>query len=152
MQVYLTKTQTGLIPADKETEAWYNKIKSGEVVSSDFKKTRNYQFLKKWFALLNVGFDNWNPGEVNSNYGIPEKNFERFREDVTILAGYFHTVVRLDSSVRIEAKSVAFSNMTEEEFSALYNKTINVLLKRVYNSTLTKEELENIVNQYMAFA
>jgi len=152
MEVYLTKSQLGLFPSDAETQAWYDKIKSGEVVRGEFKKVRNYPFLKKYFALLNVGFDNWEPGPVTSKHGWPEKNFERFRSDIIILCGYYDTVIRLDGSVRIEAQSVSFAKMTEEQFSELYNKTINVLLKHVYDSNMTAEALDNIVNAYMSFA
>jgi len=60
-------------------------------------------------------------------------------------------VVRLDESVRVEADSISFANMTEEIFAELYNQSINVLLKRVYKSELSKEELDNTVNQYLSF-
>ena len=151
MQAYLTKTQSGFVPADPDTEVWYKKRKFGEVVQGEFKTIRNYEFLKKFFALLNVGFDNWEPGHITSEYGWPEKNFEKFREDVTILAGYFYVVIRLDGSTQVKAKSISFAKMEEEEFSELYNKAINVLLKHVYDSDMTPKALKNIVNQYMGF-
>ena len=152
MQVYLTKTLTGFVPSDQESQEWASKIKAGAVINADFKKTRNYSFLKKWFALLNVGFENWEPWEVRSEYGTPEKNFERFREDVTILAGFYRTTIRLDGSVRVEAKSVSFGKMSEEDFADLYSKTIDVLLKRVYHGSVSEAELNDIVEQYMGFA
>ena len=89
---------------------------------------------------------------IKDKYGVPEKNFERFRADVIILCGYYDNVVRLDGSVRIEPRSVSFANMTEETFSELYNKTINVLLKHVYDSNMTAEALDNVVDAYMSFA
>jgi len=151
MQVYLTKTLVGFVPADVSTEEWAKKIKIGEVVNADFKKTRNYKFLKKYFSLLAVGFDNWEPGEINSKYGVPEKNFEQFREDTTILSGHYHLVVRMDGTVRPVADSISFANMEEETFSKLYNSTINVFLKHIYDSDMTKEKLDSIVNQYMSY-
>ena len=138
--------------ADPPTDEWDSKNKIGQAVHADFKKVRNYAFLKKYFALMNVAFDNWNPGEINSKYGVPEKNFERFREDTTILAGYFHVVIRLDGSTRIVADSISFANMKEEAFAKLYSATIEVLLKHVYKSELSEDELNNIVDQYMSFA
>ena len=98
-------------------------------------------FTKKWFALLKIGYDNWEPGEINSQYGTPEKNFERFRKDVTILAGYYSIVVRLDGTTRVEADSVSFGSMDESQFSELYSKTIDVLLRRVYDSSMSAEQL-----------
>jgi hypothetical protein len=152
MKTHLVKTLSGLLSFDPDTEAWYKKIKLGGVVQGDFKTVRNPKFLRKWFALLNVGFDNWLPGEVNSKYGVPAKNFERFRADVIILCGFYDNVVRLDGSVRIEPKSVSFAKMTEESFEDLYSKTIDVMLKYVYDKEMTPEKLNKIVDQYLSFA
>ena len=151
MIVYLTKTQTGFVPADINTEEWAKKIKYGEVVNADFKKTRNYKFLSKYFCLLHVGFDNWEPKEISSRYGIPEKNFKQFREDATILAGYYHLVIRMDGTMRTVADSISFANMEEEDFEKLYSSTINVFLKHIYNSEMTREKIDNIVNQVMSY-
>lgn len=142
MNVYLIKAQGGFIPADIPTEEWAKRIKYGSVINADFKKVRNPAFHRKFMALLNVGFDNCDVEGIT---------FERFRKDVTILAGYYHTVVRLDKSVRVEADSISFASMEESDFEKLYNQVINVLLKHVYNSEMSKEELDNIVNQYLSF-
>jgi hypothetical protein len=151
MNVYLIKAQGGFIPADIPTEEWAKKIKYGEVVNADFKKVRNYQFLKKYFALLNVGFENWNPQALDTKHGVPEKNFEQFREDTIILAGYYYVTVRMDGSTRVRAKSISFANMEEEEFEKLYSATINVFLKHIYDNTMTREKIDYIVNQVMSF-
>jgi len=151
MNVNLTKVPSGFIPTDPNTQELWEKLKMGQVIHGDFKKVRNYRFLKKYFALLNIAFDNWEPGEINSKYGVPEKNFERFRADVTILAGYFDTTVRLDGSVRVEPKSISFAQMDEEEFEKLYNKTIDVLLKHVYDNGMTAEDVNNLVNHILEF-
>lgn len=151
MKLNLVKTISGLVPADPDSEDSYKKLKNGGMVTAEIKQVRNVKFFRKYFALLNVGFENWNPGEVDSRYGVPEKNFDRFRRDVTILAGFYHTVVRLNGEVRIEAKSISFANMEEDEFEKLYNQTINVLLKHVYGEGMRREELDNIVNTYLSF-
>ena len=149
MNVYLIKTLSGFVPADKDTEAWAVKIKHGEVINADFKKTRNYRFLKKYFSLMNVGFDNWEPPPYHDQ--DVEKNFDNFREEDTKLAGYSYAVFNLDGTFRLKARSISFANMEEYEFERLYNATINVILKQVYNSQLSREALDNIVNQVMSF-
>jgi len=151
MKTHLIKTMSGLLPADPGTEEWYRKLKVGSVISGEHKKVRNPLFLRKYFALLNVGFDAWEPGEIDSKYGTPEKNFERFRKDIAILSGYYDIVVRLDGSTRPEAKSISFAKMEETEFEDLYSKTIDVLLKYVYNSDMTPEEIDRIANEYLRF-
>jgi len=173
MEVVLSKTLSGLLPTDPDSQKWYNKIKFGNHVHADFKEYRNPAFHRKYFALLNIGFDNWEPGEINSKYGTPEKNFERFRKDIAILAGYFDLVIRLDKTSRIEARSISFAKMQQGEFEDLYSKTIDILIKNVYKNTLepkrpndiSKDQWDNmteekqsgimlneIVNQYLQFA
>ncbi len=112
---------------------------------------RNVLFHRKYFALLNIGFDNWTPGEINSKYGVPEKNFDRFREDLAIMCGYFNLVIRLDGTSRPEAKSISFAKMDQEMFEDLYSKTINKLIKHVYNEKLSPDELNDIVEKYLQF-
>jgi len=152
VKAILIRAIHGLIPGDSDSVEWYKKIKLGSAVRVTATTVRNYAFLKKYFALLNVAYDNWEPGEVSSKHGVPEKNFEQFREDLTILCGYFKVVQRVDGSTRIKGKSISFAKMESEEFEKLYNTTLDVLLRRVYKSEISKEELENIVNQYMSFA
>jgi hypothetical protein len=152
MNVILTKTLGGLMPNNPDSQAWYDKIKVGDSIHADFKKHRNPAFHRKYFALLNIGFDNFQPGTINSKYGTPEKNFDRFRKDIAILCGHFDLVIRLDGTSRPEAKSISFAKMTEKEFESLYSKTIDVLIKNVYGSDMTPDKLNEIVNHYLQFA
>jgi len=151
MKVYLSKTISGLMPIDPDSVSWFNKLKPGAAVKGEFKQIRNYQFHKKYFALLTIAFDNWEPGEIDSKYGKPEKNFDRFRKDLTILAGFYENTVRLDGSVRIEPMSISFGKMDAETFADLYSKTIDVLIKHVYKQNMDAEELNEIVEQYLRF-
>ncbi|WP_353614064.1 DUF1367 family protein [Mangrovibacter phragmitis] len=59
-----------LIPASPETsEFLHSKCKLGAVLVSEFKQVRNPAFHRKFFALLNLGFDYWEPtgGAISSN-------------------------------------------------------------------------------------
>lgn len=140
------------MPADTATEEFCQKIKLGSVIHADFKKMRNPKFHRKAFALFNLAFQYWQPGEVSSKHGVPEKNFDRFRKDLTILAGSFHNVIRLDGSVRIEADSLSFGSMDEETFDKLYNNVLNVILKKIpILDKLTAEEVNDLVDKVLRF-
>lgn len=153
MKAYLIKTITGLIPADPESDKWYQKQKVGVVISAEVKQVRNYQFLKKLFALLNLAFEYWEPGAVSSKYGIPIKSFDQFRHDLIILAGYYHTEIRLNGSVRIVPDSISFSNMDEDVFGKLYQNVLTVIMKRIpVLSEMTEDEINDLVNKVIAFA
>jgi len=153
VHIILTKTLSGFIPADPKTDEWYRKVKLGSTIHSDFKQMRNAAFHRKLFALFNLAFDYWNPGEVNSKYGTPEKNFDRFRKDLTILAGYYHNVIRLDGSVRVEADSLSFGSMDQETFNGLYSNILDVILKRIpIMGEWGEDKVNEIVNQVLEFA
>ncbi len=80
----------------------------------------------------------------------PEKNFDRFRKDIAILAGFYEASYRVNGEVRFEAKSIAFSNMSDDEFEILYTKTIDVIVKHVLTD-YTGDELRSVVEQVEAF-
>lgn len=153
MHIALTKTLTGMIPSDPQSQEWYDKIKPGETVHSEFKKMRNSGFHRQLFALLNLAFEYWEPGELDCKYGCPEKNFDRFRKDLIILAGFYEPVVRLDGSTRIEAKSISFGRMDDTEFEKLYSAILNVILKRInVLRDMTSDEVNDLVDRVLQFS
>ncbi|CAI0776126.1 Protein of uncharacterised function (DUF1367) [Serratia entomophila] len=51
-----------LTPATAEVRDFlHNKVKIGAVLSADFKRVRNPRFHRKYFSLLNLGFEYWTP-------------------------------------------------------------------------------------------
>lgn len=73
--------------------------------------------------------------------------FDRFRKDLTILAGFYEQTVRLNGEVRTEAKSLAYGNMEQEEFERCYSSLINAAIKHVFAGTKDT----NILNQLYSF-
>jgi hypothetical protein len=49
-----------------------------------------------------------------------------------------------------EAKSISFGLMDEVEFEQLYNATVDVVLRRILTN-YSKQDLENVINQLLAF-
>lgn len=146
MEAHFLKVNGALYPATDKDREVLSKIKAGEAVKLKFTRARNYQYHKKYFAMLNLAFDYWEPPENM----VAEKNFDRFRKDVTILAGYYNQYVRLDGETRVEAKSIAFGNMSEDEFEQLYSKTIDVLIRYALNQ-YSGDELRGIVDMIEDF-
>lgn len=134
-----------LVAATSHDEEMLLKIKTGEPTRLTFKRVRNYEFIKKYFALLNFVFDLWEPENA-----VGEKCFSQFREDIIILAGYYHRYIRLDNSTRIKAKSISFGSMSEEEFETLYTKTIDVIIKHL-TTHYTADTLRETVAMVEAF-
>ena len=151
MKVLLLKTQLGLIPENSATSEWFDKIKPGQVVRGDFKKVRNYAFHRKFFALLNLAYEYWTPGEIDTKWGKPQKHFDTFRKNVTVLAGWGEPVFNIDGTFKMQPKSISFASMDNEEFQALYNAVLDVLMKRILTG-MDREEVERLTERFLEFA
>ncbi len=138
---------------DEVSEKFVGKLKVNEVIVADFTKPRNYEFHKKWFALVKFAYEHWEPSAFQDSKWegvVPQKSFDRFRKDLIILSGRYDAVYRVDGSIRIEAKSISFASMDNEEFKELYNSTINVVLDKIL-TTYTLDDLKKMVEKVEAF-
>lgn len=141
----------GWASASEDAETLHQKTKLGQTIHADFKLTRHPMFHRKFFALLRLAFESWEPGEVSNKYGVPEKNFERFRKDLVILSGHYQVVIRLDGSTMIEPESISFGNMEQDDFEELYSAVIDVVLKRIPTVGPDRESIDSLVNKVLGF-
>ena len=151
MELLLTKTPQGyLIPSDEAEAEKMKRFKVGGTIRAKVAQMRNYKFHKKFFAMLDVGFDAWEPSE-KEHKGLPvQKNKERFRKDCIIAGGFYEPVVNLRGEVRAEAKSISFASMEEEEFEKVYSAVADVILQRVLRN-YTRADLDRVVHQILGF-
>jgi hypothetical protein len=124
---FIKQNASTLTCATEHDQELLRKVKIGNPIRMSFIRVRNYEFHKKYFALLNFAYDYWEP-PYNE---VGEKNFDRFRKDIIILAGFYERSVRINGETRVEAKSISFSSMSEDEFEILYEKTIDVIINYV---------------------
>ena len=136
---------------DQETVQAVSAMAEGAVISGNFVKKRNPKFHRKFFALLRVGFDLWEPHEINTDWGCPEKSFKQFRAQVTVLAGYGEPVFNLNGTFRMVPKSISFANMSEEEFAELYSNVIDVILKNI-PTNYEREDIERAAEEILGFS
>jgi hypothetical protein len=151
-EIVLTKTPMGtLAPVDQTGVEYIAKLKVGAGVKATVKRENNLQFHKKMFALANLAFDSWEP-EEKTHKGIPiKKNFDQFREDITILAGFYETSIRLNGDIRFKAKSWSFASMEDDEKERLYSAIIDVVLSRVLTK-YTRENLDEVIEKLLRFS
>lgn len=121
------------------------KFKTGEYYEVDIKLLRNPAFLRKVMVFFTFCFNYWNGDNVHK-YCSESEQFDRFRKDLTILAGFYVQSVRLDGSIRTEAESLAFGNMSEERFQECYLALIRASLKHIFKNADVNTE-----NQLMRF-
>jgi hypothetical protein len=145
----------GLIPATDEDAEALRKIKAGTAVRVEVRQIRNYKFLQKWFTLAKYAFDIWSETVPPQEYkGHPVRpSFDRFRKDLIILSGRFDATYNARGEVRLEAKSISFASMSEDDFERLYSETISVVLGKILGGTrMTEDQLRNHVDNVLAYA
>ena len=119
------------IPASDIEHEKTIKFKTGEMYTMDVPLTRNPQFLKKAMVFFHFCYEHWN-GDRVYEFCSPNEQFDRFRKDLTILAGFYVQTPRMDGTLRTEAESLAFASMTEERFRECYHALINAALKHIF--------------------
>ena len=123
MDIMLVKTPGGaLAPVDAEAREMVDKLKLGQGIQASVRRARNVRFHRKGMALFRLAYDVWEPLTPLEYKGLPvAKDFERFRKDMTILAGFYKAVYNARGEVRLEAESLRFSSMSEERFEEVFN-------------------------------
>jgi hypothetical protein len=128
----------GSLPEDEEK---LRKWAVGEILRANVNKPRNARFHRKFFALLNVAFDN------QDKYS----NLNDFRIEVELKCGNYQEHVTTKGQIIYLPKSISFAQMDELEFSNLYDKAIDVILKHFCIGS-TAEEINQRVLEILNFS
>jgi hypothetical protein len=203
--LHLIKTASGaFVPATEDDQQAAKRFRVGEVSRMELRAMRNGGYFRKWWALVKVAFDAWAETlpaqEYHGKAVLPD--FDRFRRDLTIMAGfarpvwvvgrknrvtpemvtaaisaatgYWAKLLRFESvslrgamqagiaaalkvdalhELRLEAESLAWSQMTEERFEQLYSATINAILHKILPGRgLTEAGLREWATRVLEFA
>lgn len=139
--------------AYKRFKARLAKLEVGELITFDVKLPRNGKYHRKFFAMLNLGFEMWEPQRKNKSYkGVAvAKNFERFRSDVLIQAGYYSQTFDLDGNMKLEAASISFASMDEIAFERVYGACLDVLLRKILITYKDRAEVDSVIEKMLGF-
>lgn len=154
--ISLVKTDGSLLaPADDEARQYLDRVPAGAYLHCELTRPRNPGHHRKFFALMHVAFDLWSgtvePRQHRGQEVLP--NLERFRKDVTILAGFGYPVVNVRGELRLEARSISFASMDQVEFNEFYERVLDVLVTKVLGETgATREDLDEAVRAITEFA
>lgn len=94
---------------------------------------RNYEFHKKFFALINLGFEN------QDKYN----DYTEYRTIKTMQAGFFKMIITDKGKVFIP-ESISFASMDEIEFEGVYKRVLDVICSEV--GLTSKEIAEELIN------
>ena len=121
-----------------------NGFKTGEVYEIEIKKPRNPAHHRKVFAFLQFCFHHW---KGDNEFQNESKQFDVFRNHLTVLAGFYDSFYNIKGEVRVEAKSLSYGSMSQSEFEVFYHAIINTALKHVFAGSTD----ENLYNQLIGF-
>ena len=146
MRIEVIKHSGGVFsPANDMELEKTTKFKTGEQYQVEIKLFRNPQFHRKVFAFFNFCFEHW--GSDKDTFLDPIGQFNVFRQNLTVLAGYYNEYYNLKGEVRIEAKSLSFGMMKQEEFEQCYSALISAAIRNIFKGC----DDPNIENQLLAF-
>jgi len=130
MKFEMIKMPGGLFTPASDTEAEaLERFKTGEQYQIEIKLTRNPSFHGKTFAFFNFCFDYW---KSDKTFLDERGQFEVFRKNLTVLAGFYKSYYNIKGEVRIESESLSYGNMDQETFEQHYNALINAALEHIF--------------------
>jgi hypothetical protein len=141
MKLYAKRHNNALHPTDKYSREALEKI-TGEV-EIQVKQPRNIQFHRKFFAMLNVAFENRQAGEFG--------DLDVFRKTLLMQAGFYKIINAIGDKILIEAESISFANMDNQGFVEVYNKVLDIILNE-YMPGIEKPEFEAEVEKILRFS
>lgn len=100
------------------------KWKIGQSKECEVKEPRNYEFHKKFFALVNLCFENL-PEKFDSTYPTQKSLLNELKFQV----GHCEEHRTLGGKITYIPKSINFASMDQWEFEKFYNNVLNVILK-----------------------
>ena len=133
MKIEMIKVAGGMFhPFNDMEQEKTVRFKTGELYTVEVKHTRNYEYHKRVFAFLNFCFEHW---VCDREFLDIHAQFNRFRNQLTVLAGYYVELYNINGELRMEAQSISYSNMDQAKFEQFYNALVNAALKNIFLTT-----------------
>ena len=143
MKLNLLNTISGLIPlydADYEEK---KKLKIGSIYEVTIRLSRNIDFHRKYFALIQCAWEYQNERTVDHF----KNDINVFRKTIEVAAGWCEPVYSIERKEWLEIpKSIAFDKMDNTEFTDLYDRVKDVLFKYFLKHITCEEFEKNLIN------
>jgi len=143
MRLFVKNTLQGLIPMYDDDYDVKKRLKLNEVYRVDIVKARNIDFHRKYFALINIGWEYLNEEQTK----FFKYDREGFRKCVQIAAGYYNLTFSIKRMEWVEeSASISFEKMDDIEFHDLYNKVRDVIFSLIEDNVSEDEFLYNLAD------
>jgi len=114
VKINMYKSLGGLKPLNSEDEEKLKSLPLDWDGIVTLKHPRNYEFHKKYFALIKLGFEN------QERY----KNKDHYRYVMQMKAGFYESIETDKGTIWLPV-SISFGSMESHEFNDLYEKVLN---------------------------
>lgn len=142
MKLNVCNTPHGLVPCYDDDFDEKKKLKLGQHYSVEVKLLRNYEFHKKYFALINLAWEYLT--EKQQDFF---KTKDKFRKTIEMTAGYCEKIYSIDRKEWIEIPlSISFEKLDEAGFSELYERVKDVLFMTALKHVSFEEFQKNLAN------
>lgn len=136
----LIKTSNGLIPYTDEDADDYRRVGIGDILKAKALDERNVLHHRKFFALINVVFDNM-PEQYDRHFPTRDD----LRHELIKRAGFYNEYTDLKGKKQFRAESMSFDNMSQKRFEELYDRVLDVVVKWF---AFDREILESEIMQF----
>lgn len=131
-------------------------MEPGEFMKLKVTFPRNPVFHRKFMKMVRFAFEQWEPEKARKRpkYKGMEihKDFDKFRDDMVILAGYGDAKYDARGRVTLEARSLAFDHMEEETFQKVYAAVYEAIYQHIFVAKgYTRETFSEVLAEYERF-
>ena len=142
MKIILEKNNGALCPVSDIEKSKIDKLNPDGYYQVSIPLKRNYQFLKKVMKFFNFCFEHWD-GEKVHEFASVSQQFESFRKQLTILAGYKVVTYKINGKMIIDAQSLSYESMSEEKFQEFYKDLTVADMKYIFKEKQDDHKLMN---------
>ena len=118
----MTRTLTGLSPADDSAREALRTVKLGDEVTVDLHKPRQHKNLRRWWGLCNLVYENCEQF----------KSPEQVHDFLKIRAGHCASIVsKRTGEIYLVADSIAFGRMDEARFQDVWKRAVKAVCEDI---------------------
>ena len=120
----IRKADGSFLPAYDSDYEVMKRVKTGKAIRVSWVQPRNYRNHCRFMAMLNLTIS-----EMSDDISDRYRNMNYLRKSVLISTGYCDIIETIEGDVQLQAKSMSFGAMKEDEFNELYKLVVNYILK-----------------------
>lgn len=143
-----------LVPTDiAQAEQLAELQEVGGIFKVKVTQVRNPGFHRKAFAMFRFLFNLWEP-TLEVYPGAPvAKDFDAFRGNLVIAAGFYKQVFNLEGGFEMIPQELKWGSMDNVKFARVYSAVLNVGLELIGRADhITPEQADHAINHLLGFA